>query len=65
MGSPPAGSRTAAATDARRRATQDALGRVRDAIRQIRREKAQLPVAAVARRALLTELKLEFQQFIG
>ena len=51
MGSTPARSRTAAATDARRRAAQDALGRVRDAIRQIRREKAQPSVAAVARRA--------------
>ena len=37
MDSTPARSRTAAATDARRRAAQDALGRVRDAIRQIRR----------------------------
>jgi small-conductance mechanosensitive channel len=44
-------SRTAAATDARRRATQDALSRVRDAIRQARREKAQPPAAAIARRA--------------
>jgi chromosome segregation ATPase len=51
MGSTPARSRTAAATAARRRAAQDALGRVRDAIRQIRREKAQPSVAAVARRA--------------
>lgn len=38
-------------TDARRRTAQDALGRVRDAIRQIKREKAQPSVAAVARRA--------------
>ncbi len=52
MDSTPApGSRTAAATGARRRAAQDALGRVRDAIRQIKREKAQPSVAAVARRA--------------
>ncbi|HEX3957457.1 MAG TPA: DUF6262 family protein [Trebonia sp.] len=52
MGSTPApGSRTAAATESRRRAAQDALGRVRDAIRQIRREKAQPSVVAVARRA--------------
>jgi small-conductance mechanosensitive channel len=43
--------RTAAATDARRRAAQAALGRVRDALKQIRREKAQPSVAAVARRA--------------
>jgi small-conductance mechanosensitive channel len=51
MDSTPARSRTAAATDARRRATQDALGRVRGAIRQARREKAQPSAAAIARRA--------------
>ena len=52
MDSTPApGSRTAAATDARRRYAQDALGRVRGAIKQIKREKAQPSVAAVARRA--------------
>jgi chromosome segregation ATPase len=45
------GSRTAAATESRRRAAQASLGRVRDAIRQIKREKAQPSVAAVARRA--------------
>jgi hypothetical protein len=51
MGSTPARSRIAAATAARRRAAQDALGRVHDAVRQIRREKAQPSAAAVARRA--------------
>ena len=52
MGSTPAmGSRTAAATESRRRAAQASLGRVRDAIRQSKREKAQPSVAAVARRA--------------
>lgn len=44
-------SRTAAATESRRRAAQDALGRVRDAIRQAHREKAQPSAAAIARRA--------------
>jgi small-conductance mechanosensitive channel len=43
--------RTAAALAARRRGTDAALGRVRDAITRIRREKAQVSVAAVARRA--------------
>ncbi len=42
---------TAAALDARRRATRAALGRVHHALRQIKREKAQPSVAAVARRA--------------
>jgi len=51
MDSTPARSRTAAATDARRRAAQDAFGRVRDAIKQIKREKAHPSAAAVARRA--------------
>jgi len=51
MDSTPARSRTAAATDARRRAAQDALGRVHGAIRQARREKAQPSAAAIARRA--------------
>ena len=52
MNSTPApGSRTAAATDARHRYAQDALGRVRGAIKQIKREKAQPSVSAVARRA--------------
>ncbi|MCY0933860.1 DUF6262 family protein [Streptomyces sp. H34-S4] len=43
--------RTAAALAARRRGTDAALGRVHDAITRIRREKAQVSVAAVARRA--------------
>jgi DNA repair exonuclease SbcCD ATPase subunit len=43
--------RTAAALAARRRSTDAALGRVRDAITRLRREKAQVSVAAVARRA--------------
>jgi chromosome segregation ATPase len=51
MDSTPARSRTAAATDVRRRAAQDALGRITDAIKQVRREKAQPSAAAVARRA--------------
>jgi chromosome segregation ATPase len=54
MGSTPARSRTAAATESRRRAAQDALGRVHDAIRQIKREKAQPSAAAVARRATVS-----------
>ena len=36
---------------ARRRSTQAALGRVRDAITRLRREKTQVSVAAVSRRA--------------
>jgi Family of unknown function (DUF6262) len=43
--------RTAAALAARRRTTHDALRRVHDAIARIRREKAQVSVAAVGRRA--------------
>jgi len=43
--------RTAAALVARRRDTQDSLGRVRDAIARLRREKTPVTVAAVARRA--------------
>ncbi|MFE2309296.1 DUF6262 family protein, partial [Streptomyces sp. NPDC059411] len=43
--------RTAAALAARHRKTQTALGRVREAITRLRREKAQVSVAAVARRA--------------
>ncbi len=50
-GAPAASPRTAAATDARRRSAQAAIGRVHDALRQARREKAQPSVAAVARRA--------------
>ncbi len=47
----PPGPRTAAAVDARRRAAQAAIRRVHDVLRQIKREKAQPSVAAVARRA--------------
>jgi hypothetical protein len=49
--------RTAAALTARRRDTQAALGRVDDAITRLRREKTPVSIAAVARRALLTELR--------
>ncbi|MEU6971975.1 DUF6262 family protein [Kitasatospora aureofaciens] len=45
------GPRTAAALAARRRKTETALERVRQAIARLRREKAQVTVAAVARRA--------------
>jgi chromosome segregation ATPase len=43
--------RTAAALAARHRATQAALGRVRDTIARLRREKTPVSVAVVARRA--------------
>ena len=43
--------RTAAALAARRRGTEAALRRVQDAIARLRREKAQISVAALARRA--------------
>ncbi|WP_371478528.1 DUF6262 family protein [Kitasatospora sp. NBC_00315] len=43
--------RTAAALAARHRSTDAALGRVHDAITRLRREKTQISVAAVARRA--------------
>lgn len=43
--------RTAAALAARRRSTDAALGRVRETISRLRREKTQVSVAAVARRA--------------
>ena len=42
---------TEAALAARRRSTEAALGRVRDAIARLRREKAQVSVAAISRRA--------------
>jgi hypothetical protein len=42
---------TEAALAARRRSTEAALGRVRDAIARLRREKTQVSVAAVGRRA--------------
>ena len=43
--------RTAAALAARRRSTEAGLGRVHDALARLRREKTQISVAAVARRA--------------
>lgn len=42
---------TEAALAARRRSTEAALGRVRDAITRLRREKTQVSVAAISRRA--------------
>ena len=42
-------SRTSAALDAHRRKTEAALQRVHDAIARIRREKAQVSIAGVAR----------------
>lgn len=45
------GHRTAAALAARRRNTAAAIGRVHDALARLRREKASISVAAVARRA--------------
>jgi len=47
----PAGPRTSAALAARQRSTETALGRVRDAITRLRREKTRISVAAVSRRA--------------
>ena len=49
--------RTAAALAARRRDAQAALERVHEAITRLRRDKTPLTMAALARRALLTELK--------
>jgi hypothetical protein len=57
--------RTAAAIEARRRATGQKLQQVRDAITELGRRKTAVTYPAVARRALLTELCLEFQQFSG
>jgi hypothetical protein len=51
VGTPARAPRTAAAVQARRRDAQAAVRRVHDALKQIRREKAQPSVAAVARRA--------------
>ncbi len=45
------GPRTAAALAARRRSAEAAVGRVHDAVAQLRRERAPLSAAAVARRA--------------
>ena len=57
--------RTAAAIQARRRATEQKLQQVRDAVAGLKRRKAPVTYPAVARQALLTELCLEFQQFSG
>jgi hypothetical protein len=57
--------RTAAAIQARRRAAEQKLQQVRDAIATLRRRKTPVTYPAVARQALLTELCLEFQQFSG
>jgi chromosome segregation ATPase len=51
--SPPAG-QTAAAIDARRASTEAMLGRIRNTLKQMRRERAQVTVAAVARRATVS-----------
>ena len=56
---------TAAALAARRTSAQAALQRVDDAVARLKREKTPVTIAAVARRALLTELGREFRQFIG
>ena len=57
--------RTAAANEARRRATEQKLQQVRAAVASLSRRKAPVTYPAVARQALLTELCLEFQQFSG
>jgi hypothetical protein len=57
--------RTAAAIEARRRATGQKLGQVRDAIAWLGRHKTPVTYPAVARRALLTEQDQVFQQFNG
>lgn len=51
--------RTAAALAARHRSTEAALGRVRDAVTRLRREKTQVSVAAVARRANVSRTFLD------
>jgi hypothetical protein len=50
--------RTAAALAARRRNTQAALERVHEAITRLRRDKTPATVAAVARRADFSELRM-------
>jgi hypothetical protein len=55
--------RTAAAIQARRRATEQKLQQVRDAIASLRRHKTPVTYPAVARRALLTEQAQEFHLF--
>jgi hypothetical protein len=56
---------TAAALAARRSNAQAALQRVHDTLARMQREKTPITVAAVSRRALLTEQDREFQQFNG
>lgn len=56
-------SRTAAALAARQRTSEAAVQRVHHIIARLRRENAPVSVAAVARRALLTELVVVFVQF--
>ena len=57
--------RTAAAILARRRATEQKLQQVRDAVASLRRHKTPVTYPAVARAALLTEQDQVFQQFNG
>ena len=57
--------RTAAAIEARRRAAEQKLQQVRDAVASLRRHKAPVTYPAVARQALFTEQSREFQQFNG
>jgi hypothetical protein len=56
---------TATALAARRTSTQAALQRVDDVVARLRREKSTVTIAAIARRALLTEQDQVFQQFNG
>jgi hypothetical protein len=51
MTTPPAGPRTTAAIQARRITVETMLGRVRDTLRRMRRERARISIAAVARQA--------------
>ena len=57
--------RTAAAIQARRRATEQKLQQVRVAVASLRRRKAPVTYPAIARQALFTEQSREFQQFNG
>ncbi len=56
---------TAAALEARRVTTQAAHQRVHHMLARMRKEKAPITVAAIARRAVFTEQGWEFQQFNG
>ncbi|MEU3622794.1 DUF6262 family protein [Amycolatopsis coloradensis] len=51
MTTTPTATRTAAALNARRSGIEKMLDRIREALRQMRRERAKITVAAVARRA--------------